>query len=55
MTQAEIRTLENAGRTAMAWVPEGYDGETHYSYVLKALTPAIGILAIAATLLFAVL
>ena len=44
MTQAEINTLEHAGRTAMAWFPEGYDGTTHYSYVLKAMTPAIGIL-----------
>jgi hypothetical protein len=55
MTQAEISTLEHAGRTAMAWIPESYDGQTHYGYVLKALTPAIGILAVAATLLFAVL
>jgi hypothetical protein len=55
MTQAAISTLEHAGRTAMAWIPESYDGETHYGYVLKALTPAIGILAVAATLLFAVL
>lgn len=55
MTQAEISTLEHAGRSAMAWSPEGYDGETHYGYVLRALTPAIGILAIAATLLFIVL
>ena len=40
----------------MYWAaPESYDGQTHYSYVLKALTPAVGILAVAATLLFAVL
>jgi hypothetical protein len=55
VTQAEISALEHAGRTAVAWLPEGYDGETHFGYVLKAITPAIGILAIAATLLFAVL
>jgi hypothetical protein len=55
MTQADINTLEHAGRTATAWATEGYDGETHYSYVLKAMAPAIGILAVAATLLFAVL
>jgi hypothetical protein len=55
MTRVDINMLEQAGRTATAWIPEGYDGETHYSYVLKAMTPAIGILAIAATLLFAVL
>lgn len=55
MTQAEISNLEHAGRSAMVWSPEGYDGETHYGYVLRALTPAIGILAVAATLLFAIL
>ena len=55
MTQADINTLEHAGRTTMGWLPESYDGETHYGYVLKALTPAIGILAVAAALLFAIL
>ena len=54
MTHADVRALEHAGRTTM-WSVEGYDGETHYGYVLRAIAPAIGILAIAATLLFAVL
>ena len=36
-------------------IPEGYDGETHYGYMPRAMTPAIGILAIAAALLFAML
>ncbi len=26
MTQMEITALEHAGRSAMAWSPEGYDG-----------------------------
>ncbi len=55
MTQVEINALENAGRTALAWVPESYDGQTHYGYVLKAMTPAIGILAIAIALLVVML
>ena len=40
MTQADVRALEHAGRTTM-WSIEGYDGETHYGYVLRAITPAI--------------
>lgn len=55
MTHAEIRSLENAGRAAIAWAPESYDGQVHFDYVLKAIAPAIGILAVAATLLLAVL
>ena len=54
MTNMEIKALENAGRTAMVWT-EGYDGETHYADVFKALTPALLILATAAALMLAVL
>lgn len=54
MTQIDIANLEHAGRSAMAWSPEGYDGRTHYGAVLGAMLPAIGILAVAATLLFAI-
>jgi hypothetical protein len=38
-----------------AWTIEGYDGETHYSDVLKALSPAFFILAAAAALMLAIL
>jgi len=55
MTRTEVNTLEHASRTAMAWSVEGYDGQTHYGHVLRAIAPAVGILAVAATLLFAVL
>jgi hypothetical protein len=41
----EINALEDAGRAAMAWSPEGYDGRIHLGAVLGALIPAIGILA----------
>ena len=39
----------------LAWTPEGYDGETHYTDVLKALSPAFFILAVAAALMLAIL
>ena len=55
MTHIEIANLEHAGRSAMAWVPEGYDGKTHYDALLGAMVPAIAILAAAAALLFAIL
>lgn len=54
MTQMEINALESAGRSAMAWSPEGYDGVIHFGAVLRALLPALGILAAAATLLLVV-
>lgn len=54
MTNMEIKALENAGRTTMVWT-EGYDGQTHYADVFKALAPALLILAIAASLLVAIL
>jgi hypothetical protein len=50
----EIKALENAGRTTTVWT-EGYDGETHYGGVLKALAPAFFILTAAAALLLAIL
>lgn len=53
MTLMEINALENAGRAAMAWSPEGYDGRIHLRAVLGAAVPAIGILAVAAAVLFA--
>lgn len=54
MTSMEIKALENAGRHTMVWT-EGYDGQTHYADVFKALAPAVVILAIAAALLVAIL
>ena len=55
MTQVEIKALEDAGRMSMAWSAEGYDGQTHYLDVLKALTPAFLILTAAAGLMLAIL
>lgn len=55
MTHLEIANLEHASRSAFGWTPEGYDGRTHYLAVLTAVIPAIGILAVAVTLLLAIL
>lgn len=52
MTDTEISTLEHAGRTSIAWVPEGYDGQSHYAGVIAAITPALIIVALAVGLLF---
>lgn len=54
MTQIEISNLEHASRTAFAWSPEGYDGRTHFAAVIAAIVPAVGILAIAASMLLAI-
>lgn len=54
MNHSNIKALGNSGRTNAVWT-EGYDGETHYADVLRALTPAAFILIVAATLLLAVL
>ena len=48
-----FRHTTDRDRTA-AWTIEGYDGETHYSDVLKALSPALFILAVAAALMLAI-
>ena len=50
----EIANREYASRTAIAWRPEGYDGKTHYAAVIAAVVPAVGILAVAATLLLSI-
>ncbi len=52
MTSMEIRALEDAGRATPVWT-EGYDGQTHYGAVAKALIPALLILTAATILLLA--
>ena len=52
MTQMEIAALEHASRSTLAWSPEGYDGRIHLGAVLAAMLPAIGIIAVAAAVLF---
>ena len=53
MTNIDFKSLETADRT-MVWT-QGYDGQTHYADVLKALAPAFVILAAVAALLVAIL
>lgn len=54
MTNLEIKALENAGRTTAVWT-EGYDGQTHYGDVIRALAPALLILAAVTALMLALL
>ena len=55
MTHMEITALEAAGRSTMVWSPEGKDGRIHVGAVLGAMAPALGILAVAAFVLFGVI
>lgn len=55
MTEAKIASLQHSSRLAFSWDPQGYDGRAHYGAVLTAVVPAIGILAVAATLLLSIL
>ncbi|MGV8855574.1 MAG: hypothetical protein ACOH2L_13105 [Devosia sp.] len=54
MTNVQFKAIEQASRSAILST-EGYDGQTHYGDVLKALTPALFILVAAATLMLAIL
>lgn len=54
MTSMEIRALEDAGRATSVWT-EGYDGQTHYGAVFKALIPALFILTAATILMLVIL
>ena len=55
MTSSEIANLENASRSALAWVPEGYHGENNIGVLVAAVVPAVSILAVAATLLLSII
>lgn len=55
MSAIEIANLENAGRVAMGWSPEGYDQKSRVGGVLVALLPAASILLVAVTLLISVI
>ena len=54
MSTAEIIQLEDAGRATMVHEPEVYEGESNLGFMLRAVTPAISLLAIAAALLFVI-
>jgi hypothetical protein len=54
MSTAEIAQLEDAGRAAMAYEAEPFESESNFGLMLRAVTPAIALLAIAAALLFVI-
>lgn len=55
MSPADISRLEHASRSAIAWIPEGYDGRTHYEGVFVGLLVAVGIIAVASTLFIVIM
>lgn len=55
MDRMEIADLEDAGREAMAWVPESHEGTPRHSLILAGILLASGIIAAAAILLLAAL
>jgi hypothetical protein len=54
MSRSQIKAIPYDRQVHSAWV-EGYDGQTHYGDVFKALTPAFFILAAATALMLAIL
>jgi hypothetical protein len=55
MNSVEIAKLEHAGRSAMAWAPEVDERDNRLGLLLAATLPGLGILAVSAALLLAVL
>ena len=53
MSIAEIAKLEDAGRASMAYESEVYEDGSNFGFILKSVTPMLGILVVAAALLFA--
>jgi len=53
MNTAEIARLEDAGRASMAYESEVYEGPANFGFILKAVTPMLGILVVAVAVLFA--
>lgn len=53
MNTADIARLEDAGRASMAYESEVYEAEANFGFILRAVTPMLGILVIAAAVLFA--
>ena len=53
MSTAEIAKLEDAGRASAAYESEVYVGEVDSRFILRSVTPMLGIVVLAAALLFA--
>ncbi len=54
MSHKEYASLEHISRSAIAWAPESYDGQTHFGLLMTAAVPALFILGLAASLLFVI-
>ena len=54
-TRARAIAASHSDYARLRWSAKGYDGRLHYGPVIAAIVPAVGILAIAASLLLAVL
>jgi hypothetical protein len=50
MTDMKMNAIEHASRLPVLWV-QGYDGKTHYGDVIKAIAPAVFMLAIIAAVM----
>jgi type IV secretory pathway component VirB8 len=55
MTQAELKSIEDAGRSTMVWANDTYDSPSQLGDIAKALIPAFLILTAAAALLLALI
>ncbi|MBF0677611.1 MAG: hypothetical protein IR164_01565 [Devosia sp.] len=55
MTQAEIKSIEDAGRSTMVWSNDVYDSSGRFGDIAKTLIPAFVILTAATALLLALL
>lgn len=54
MTPFEISRIEHAGRGAFGWASDADIGRPRYRELLAALVPALGIIAVATTFIFAI-
>lgn len=55
MSQFQIRTLEDAGRSTSVWASDGFDHQPRFAEVAMALLPAALILVTATALLVSLL
>lgn len=55
MTNAEMKSIEDAGRSTVVWSSDVYDSSSQFADIAKALIPALLILTAATALLLALL
>ena len=54
MGPADISRIEHAGRGAFGWVPDTTHRRPRYGMLAASVVPALGILAVASTFIFAI-